>query len=118
MSSIPILTGATQSCNPGARIGYLPFDQVLLNLVTPVFGQVGLKGVTFEGAAACWLTSFAAVVASAYHVGELQHIYIILYSSFFLFLQYEYEKSTRLSFLQVRKTEIIENRKRAVQLQV
>ena len=87
-------------------------------MVTPVFAQVGLKGVTFEGAVACWLVSFLAVVISSIYLGNIDNMYTIVYSSFFLYLQYEYEKNTRLSFLQCRKTEIIEDRKRDIQYKV
>jgi hypothetical protein len=101
-----------------ASVGYLPFDQVLLNLIIPVFAHMGLKGVSFQAALICWLISFLAVVASALRVGFMSHIWSVLYSIFFLYYIYEHEKSLRLGFYQVRKLEIVEAHKNLIQREV
>ena len=90
----------SQQCNPVARAGAIPQDAVLACYLTPVISQFLFKCVRFRTIVLGWAMMTGIVTRCIILVNGWVEIYTILYSFFFLYINFEVERFMRVAYAQ------------------
>jgi signal transduction histidine kinase len=102
----------TQTCNPVAESHSIPQDQVLLLYMVPVLVQICVKAVHLHALAAAWVIVAAFVVAALQCVDGWRQLWTLLYLVLVVFISFEYERHSRVTFLESKKASLAEKAKR------
>ena len=91
------------SCNPNAKVGGLPYDQLLLVQITPLVIQMYFQGVSRWGVLIASLISIAFLVASLVIVKGECDAFSVAYALFFLHTCYESQRVKCEDFLNSKR---------------
>ena len=101
----------TQTCNPVANCKSIPHDQVIVVYTMTIICQIILRGVSAFALILSWLGVVIYVTIAVIHVGGWSQLWTILYSTIFMSISFEIERSVRVAFLRNRELQVAERLK-------
>lgn len=101
----------SQTCNPVANCKSIPHDQVIIVYTITVICQIILRGVSVYALIFSWIGVVIYVVIAVVHVEGWLQSWTILYSTIFMSISFEIERSVRLAFLRNRDFQLAERKK-------
>jgi hypothetical protein len=101
----------SQRCNTGAGVSALPVDHAMFIFLLPTFCQSLICGMSFRGTLVVWLIGTTSAAICLYHLNSVLEIYSMISPCMIIVITYRYEKITRTTFSNNRKTAAAEMEK-------
>jgi hypothetical protein len=101
----------SQRCNTGAGVSALPLDHALFLFLLPTFCQSLINGMSFRATIIVWLIGTTAAAISLVHLNSLLEIFSMIAPCMIIVITYRFEKLTRTTFSNNRKTAAAEMEK-------
>ena len=90
----------SQTCNPFADAGSIPFDQVMLTYLCPIVVQLVVRGISITALVFTWLLGVVFVATATAFVDSYQQTWSMVYSVYFFVIIFMIEGLTRTTFVQ------------------
>ena len=90
----------SQTCNPFAKVGTLPVEQMFVMFLVPIGGQIVMRGLSAEGLVSCWLVTLLFLLYAVTYVRGWSNMWVVLYIISFTTVSFEVERLLRQSYVQ------------------